>query len=67
MGHIKRKFRVFKALDGDWWWSYIKTVGGVKNIMATSGEGYKNKKDAIDGVREMQEGPSLATVEIEGD
>lgn len=66
-GKIERRFDVFLGQDGDWWWRYTKRVGGVKNIMAGSTEGYKNRGDAVAGVKEMQEGPSLASIHIEGD
>ncbi len=59
---IERWFEVYQGRDGDWWWRYKKRVGGVINIMATSGEGYKNVNDCYNGVREMQSGPNTADI-----
>ena len=38
------KFIVFKDVAGEWRWRLVATNG---NIIATSGEGYKNRSHAV--------------------
>lgn len=53
-GKVERRFEIFKGQDDSWWWRYIKTVGGVENIMAGSTQGYSNKADCKTGITEMR-------------
>lgn len=41
-------FQVYRDLQGYWRWRYISRAG--RRIIATSGEGYYSKADALDGI-----------------
>lgn len=48
-GLMKRVLEVFKDEAGEWRWRMISVRGNLPNeIVATSGEGYKNRKHAIE-------------------
>jgi uncharacterized protein YegP (UPF0339 family) len=54
------KFEVYKDKSGEFRWRLIHTNG---NIIADSGQGYKAKVDAINGLNSVKENSPSATVE----
>lgn len=61
-GKVERRFEIFQGQDGEWWWRYIKVVGGVSNIMAGSTQGYVNKDDCRTGINEMRVASQYAKI-----
>jgi uncharacterized protein YegP (UPF0339 family) len=44
-------YKVYRDQSGDWRWNYKSSNG---NIIADSGEGYRNKSDCYNGIRIMK-------------
>jgi uncharacterized protein len=54
------KFEVYKDKKGEWRWKFKASNG---DILADSGEGYKNKSDCEAGIESVKHnGPSAAIV-----
>jgi uncharacterized protein len=53
------KFEVYKDKGGQWRWRLLASNG--KSI-AESGEGYKEKKDCLDGIASVQKHAPGATI-----
>ena len=45
-------FQLYQDVQGYWRWRYIARAG--RRIIATSGEGYYSKADALDGIALMR-------------
>jgi uncharacterized protein YegP (UPF0339 family) len=59
------KFQLYKDAAGEWRWR-LRAKNG--QVIATSGEGYKNAYDCMDMIRTIQIGAQGAEVErIDGD
>ncbi len=54
------KFEIFKGKIGDFHWRLTHTNG---QIIASSGEGYSTKVNAIKGINSVKENAASATVE----
>ncbi len=54
------KFEIFKGKIGDFRWRLIHTNG---QIIATSGEGYTTKVNAINGINSVKENAANAIIE----
>jgi uncharacterized protein YegP (UPF0339 family) len=54
------KFEIYKDKSGEFRWRLIHTNG---NIIADSGQGYKAKVDAINGLNSVKENAPDATIE----
>jgi uncharacterized protein YegP (UPF0339 family) len=57
----KARFELFKDSLGEFRWHFVHI--GTGNIMADSGEGYKNKTDAKYGIRFLKDNALDAPVE----
>lgn len=53
------KFKVYKDSTGEWRWNLIVSNNG--NIVADSGESYKNRKDCYAAIDTIKHGISLET------
>ena len=40
-------YRVYRDMRGEWRWNYNSSNG---NVIADSGEGYRNKSDCLNGI-----------------
>lgn len=49
-------FQLYRDLQGYWRWRFISRAG--RRLIATSGEGYYSKADALDGIALMQRSAS---------
>ena len=54
------KFEIFKDKSGDFRWRLVHSNG---QIIASSGEGYKAKANAVGGIDSVKENAPSATVE----
>jgi uncharacterized protein YegP (UPF0339 family) len=54
------KFEIYKDKSREFRWRLIHTNG---NIIADSGQGYKNKEDAIKGISSLKENVPGAPIE----
>ena len=54
------KFEIYKDKSGEFRWRLIQTNG---QVIANSGEGYKAKANAINGIHSVKENAPRATVE----
>ena len=54
------KFETYKDKSGEYRWKLVHTNG---QIIANSGEGYKAKANALNGIKSVQENASGAIVE----
>jgi uncharacterized protein YegP (UPF0339 family) len=54
------KFEIYKDQKGEFRWKMVHTNG---QVIADSGEGYKAKANAINGINSVKENASSATVE----
>lgn len=45
---IEDKVRVYKSIEGYWRWTFIAAENG--EILADSGEGYRNRGDCLDAL-----------------
>ena len=61
LANMNRKIHLFKDKDGDWRWN----VRNGSNIIADSGEGYKNRQDCLDMVQSIF--TNLDVIDEEGD
>jgi uncharacterized protein len=57
---VTAKFEIFRGKIGDFRWRLTHSNG---NIIATSGEGYTTKVNAINGLNSVKENAPKATVE----
>lgn len=55
------KFEVYKATNGEWYWR-LRAANHEK--IASSGEGYKNKADALHGIELVKSSYNAPVVEI---
>lgn len=53
-------FELYKDKAGEWRWRLRHEKG---NIIADSGEGYRNKADAVNGIDSVKENAPTAPVE----
>jgi uncharacterized protein len=54
------KFETYKDKSGEYRWKLVHTNG---QIMAISGEGYKAKVNALNGIKSVKENASSAIIE----
>lgn len=54
------KFEIFKGKIGDFRWRLIHTNG---QVIATSGEGYTTKVNAMNGINSVKENVATASIE----
>ena len=54
------KFEIYKDKSGEFRWKLTHTNG---QVLANSGEGYKAKANAINGINSVKENAPTATVE----
>jgi uncharacterized protein len=54
------KFETYKDKAGEYRWKLVHTNG---QIIASSGEGYKAKVNALNGIKSVQENASSAIIE----
>ena len=54
------KFEVYKDKSGEYRWKLVHTNG---QVIANSGEGYKAKASAMNGIKSVQENAPGAVVE----
>jgi len=54
------KFEIFKGKIGDFRWRLIHTNG---QVIATSGEGYTTKVNAMNGINSVKENVANASIE----
>lgn len=53
---------LFKDKTGDWRW---RLEAGNHKIVATSGEGYRNREDCVAGLRIMQNSADMIVFDME--
>ena len=56
----RRTFQVYEDADGEWRW---RLVAGNERIIATSGEGYRDKRDCLHAIELVKDS---ADVRVEG-
>jgi hypothetical protein len=54
------KFEIYKDKAGEFRWRLIHTNG---EVIANSGEGYKAKANAINGIESVKQNASMAAIE----
>ena len=54
------KFEIYKDKSGEYRWKLVHTNG---QVIANSGEGYKAKENAMNGIKSVKENASAAAVD----